>query len=708
MTFNKEISTYGERDVYYLLDDPENPLFPGKTVFLDAKTSDLVAIPDNLSPEATANVYHTGQYSLLMNAKLQVSGYTLATDAINACNDGVLVIEDFYQGWCLEHNGLMDGCNTGMNLGVGADGDHENHRNSMEAVHDLLSAISEETGTTFKGENHLGTSMGDAPALWSYAHSENRGILCITGCAEKHQKNAMISDEDYASMAGETAFVSESVHDATNRLTYTDKLVENGVNVYIFPDSNAHGAATKKFFNNQIFDALGGDKEKLEQLYESYAKAGGVQKIVVNENGEKVSVPVEFDELYKEVLLNKVDDKDLVATLRTLPDKAVIDIITTQLLPKEENDDNTRLNPVNFKETIEELEKDGRLATLLARNDDDILYQYIAIEDTANDMMGIINGSLLNNGIKNQTFGSTTIGFPNLVNSANSVLFSASSILNGIITNDAANIETILNNFVYLDNKYASAVSTVNLDFTDSGYTQGEVSINATSGGNTGIKSDFSVDTLEQGKAGKISMSDIDSILSGNTLVGPVADGLQNEYDEAAALKNSINNMLNLPQNIIKGDIWDAERERLQMLSDCCDLRMQASKTLESAYVRASKLVKDYIGSDSYLDDGEIPQYEAALRAAKAVPPIRGTGTFMYLEDGTKVELTEPNEPEYSEAQAQIPILEAMISKLEGLASIMNQANQIISDAVAEVNASYASVVKDIPNINVPNITITL
>ena len=199
-------------------------------------------------------------------------------------------------------------------------------------------------------------------------------------------------------------------------------------------------------------------------------------------------------------------------------------------------------------------------------------------------------------------------------------------------------------------------------------------------------------------KGGKFHLLFDNSILSGNTLIGKIGNGLNSEYEDAERLQNSIEDILALPK--AKGASWEAERVRLRKLADCCSARKLAVTTLEEAYIEALTLIRDYIGDDAYLDDGELDKYRQDLKNAKAVPAYRGTGGYIHLPNGMSYEITEPNEPEYSNAQKQIPIFEAKIKKLEGLASKLNEANQIVSDAMAEVSNSYAKKVQDIPIIN--------
>ena len=351
---------------------------------------------------------------------------------------------------------------------------------------------------------------------------------------------------------------------------------------------------------------------------------------------------------------------------------------------------------------IDILRSDDKLSGLLEKYDDEILYRFIDITDAVDGIIGSVNKTSFNNGINYQAFDDNTTGFPESLNMTNKLLFGASSSLLGIVVSDAANVGTILNNFIYLDNKYADAVTQLDNSFHNN-YIQNDASIDNANilDINTPSFMQFNLfGDLKPEHAGKISMSDISGILRGNTLIGQIGEGLKNEYDDAMDLKNKIDNMINLEQDVVKGKTWEAEKRRLMKLSDCCDLRMQAALTLQDAYISALTLVSNYIGDDAYLDDGELDRYRQDLKNAKAVPAYRGTGGYIHLPNGMSYEITEPNEPEYSNAQKQIPIFEAKIKKLEGLAGVLNQANQIVSDAAAKITNDYVRVVDSIPYVN--------
>ena len=87
-------------------------------------------------------------------------------------------------------------------------------------------------------------------------------------------------------------------------------------------------------------------------------------------------------------------------------------------------------------------------------------------------------------------------------------------------------------------------------------------------------------------------------------LIGKIGNGLNSEYEDAERLQNSIEDILALPK--AKGASWEAERVRLRKLADCCSARKLAVTTLEEAYIEALTLIRDYIGDDAYLDDGEL------------------------------------------------------------------------------------------------------
>ena len=341
-----------------------------------------------------------------------------------------------------------------------------------------------------------------------------------------------------------------------------------------------------------------------------------------------------------------------------------------------------------------------------ATSDDKVLFKFQDIVNKANNVITEINNTSFNaNGFDYQFSHDSTTDFPESLNMGNVLLYSISNNMLDEVSCDMNNVHKILEKFLQLDHDYKEkALDMMNEAYDNGNFFKDDVSLNKvnTSGA---MKVDYGIfgKKSSEGTAGRISMLDIDNILAGNTLSGYIGDGLKNEYDDAYRLQQQIDEMIYLSKDVACGKAWEAEKARLEKLSEFCSLRMEASQTLETAYIESLKLIRDYIGDDEYLDDGELDKYRQDLKTAKAVPPSIGTGAYIHLPNGMDYEIRKPNEPYYSDAQKQIPILEAKITKLEGLAAKLNDANKIICDAIDEVNSKYGNAVN---NYSIVNLTV--
>ena len=399
----------------------------------------------------------------------------------------------------------------------------------------------------------------------------------------------------------------------------------------------------------------------------------------------------------------------------------------------------------------ENSEKSGyvNLASGETVNDDNILFAFQEIVEKANNIVGEVNKTnFRNDGFDYQLCENSTSDFPESLNRGNAFLYGISNNLLNIVSSDSQNIGIMLNDFIALDNAYGKkAIQMMNDAYSSGNYFQSDISIDRTISGDID-NSYYGIfeENIKEGSAGKIAMSDIDSMLSGNMLTGKIANALNSEYDDANRLKATIEDVINLPQGVAMGSAWVAEKARLIELSDCCDIRMTSAKKLQEAYVDALKNIKDYydettnllVGSNinmgGVLDDGQIPVCEAKVTELQQeidnlrieydecliVPEtisvlVSGSGT----EDDPYRYETKPN-PEYQIARARIAEINVLIpqkneeinynmiyiSQLQGLANALNKSNEIVQNAILEINANYANAVKSIPIVNLSSISL--
>ncbi len=375
-------------------------------------------------------------------------------------------------------------------------------------------------------------------------------------------------------------------------------------------------------------------------------------------------------------------------------------------------------------------------------SDDNILFDFQAIIDKTNNVAGEVSKtSFRNDAFDYQLSENSTADFPESLNRSNAFLYGISSNLLNTVESDTKNIGQMLSDYITLDKAYGDkALEMMDGEYTSGKYFQTDILIDSTGGSdiNNAYYGLFA-DNVKEGSVGKIAMSDIDNILSGNMLIGKIGQGLNNEYEDAERLQNAIEEIINMSQGEAMGKSWQAEKDRLIHLADCCEARKIAVNNLQEAYIAALNHVKDYynetasmlagskIDLGESLDDGNIPIYEAKnvslhqeiadlkteYAECDAVPEMIGTGGYIHLPNGQSYEIMKHN-PAYDDARnrmAEIKILvpqkeeeiaynEIYIGRLKGLATTLNEANEIIQAAMEEINGNYAKMVNDIPIVN--------
>ena len=379
------------------------------------------------------------------------------------------------------------------------------------------------------------------------------------------------------------------------------------------------------------------------------------------------------------------------------------------------------------------------IASLVASTDIDFSIDFDSVmENTALMGKSITNTSLRDRAIQPCT---SEARFPYSLNEGCSYLYGSSKNLLYKMSRDVQSFEKIAAILQKVDeNELISLMnSTVGTD-NALGYGLEVQSLAFIDDGKNSYPYVFS-DLLSKGVVGSITMADIDSILQGNTLIGSIGNGLNDEIDEATRMINDIAAMKESTK--MTGPIWDLLCQRLDTYSICCNARIDAAKHMQETYISALNAIKDYynetaallagskINMNGALDDSQIPVCEATIAELEqdilnlqaeyaecsAVSPIRGTGRKHVDENGREWEETEPNEPQYTIAQnrmkeimkvdipekkADIAYNNTYIERLQGVAQLMNNVNETIQQAIDYASSEYINLVNSIEPLNVP------
>ncbi len=238
---------------------------------------------------------------------------------------------------------------------------------------------------------------------------------------------------------------------------------------------------------------------------------------------------------------------------------------------------------------------------------------------------------------------------------------------------------------------------------------------------------------VQSGGVGKISVSSLESAIKS------IVPALGSEVDRAKALNSSVTDFMSGigASNVLQGQVWEDVKTNMANYQNLLDANVKAATFIEDSVLTAMGMVSDYIqgASDkiaavgalanygglatsiSELDDSKLPELLAALTEMQAkIDETEATINQMeaskhMVDDGYTDELgnfiktgehQEPPEAEiqafrdklteYTEIKAT---LDAYKGVLEGLAPVVQAAQNLINDAVGQVKAMYENPVQD-------------
>ncbi len=342
-----------------------------------------------------------------------------------------------------------------------------------------------------------------------------------------------------------------------------------------------------------------------------------------------------------------------------------------------------------------------------------ISIEFISATNSTNSVISAISKTtFLNEGFNYQLCESTSI-FPDSLNNSNAFLFNTSGKLLTNLAQETVAIERILRNYSYLDKDLAFSAQMLGNGIG------GNIIINdATSQSARTIEIDrVYLDSfptnINIGSVGTINIIDIDNLLVGGELGGIIGNSLQNEIDDANYLKEVLNELINDPS--VNGPGWDSVKKHLNNYNSYCDMRINAAHILQEAYKKSLNMIKEYMDPYTELDDSKIDELkENIFTQERIIQHLKTRANYYYYETryeegnvkyeyGYQVKVYP-----YKFLLNQIPAheeiideIQKMLNKLEGLAPIMNEANQIIQDAIYEVNSLYNTPISQINPITV-------
>lgn len=334
-----------------------------------------------------------------------------------------------------------------------------------------------------------------------------------------------------------------------------------------------------------------------------------------------------------------------------------------------------------------------------------------------------VRGTLNINEYQN-TYCEGTSNIPSQLSNVQSSFVNISNNLNALLASETNVIASIAQTIYDMDVERANAAISLSdgsgLLSSNSSYSDFSCKYSTLDLNHNTISFDkflFNTGSHVEGNSGKICMSDIDAMLGGSSLTGPLHENFEAERISATQSKREIDNLISLisSNNNFQGQIWNNVADKLESYSTCMQMRIESANKLESAMVESLKLIKNYMGDYEELDDSRLPELrqrivetKAAIEQAKTIMTATKTVTHTYEDEKGILQYYYTTEFVYSadvrqqakafieQATLLIEELTNEVTKLEGLPAILAQAEQIINDAINDVYSTYAVNVQNI------------
>ena len=304
----------------------------------------------------------------------------------------------------------------------------------------------------------------------------------------------------------------------------------------------------------------------------------------------------------------------------------------------------------------------------------------------------------------------STSSFPQSVSSSNKLFQNTSSILISDLALLTDNMGKILQNYTYLEYYLQKDLSTLGEE--ELVKRPSDIIL-----GNAGeITKEKMYERLgievniKPGKIGTVNASDIVGLLKGDTLGGSLGSQLASEKENSRMLISQIDAFI--ASNSLTGPGSTTLLSELSNYKEYLTKRIKSAEYLEQEYVRALKVVKEYLGDDEYIDDSDLNELEIRLSGMKRMihelrSMLRNIPEYVTYKD-EKGEFVTCYNSRYSEVSGRISSLEKDIAELEpivtkkkNLSTVINKANEIIVDANLVVESDYTGEVLAIRNYEV-------
>lgn len=327
----------------------------------------------------------------------------------------------------------------------------------------------------------------------------------------------------------------------------------------------------------------------------------------------------------------------------------------------------------------------------------------VNVIDGINEICDGMNKSTALLSPSSQSFESTT-SIPGSISSAQNVYLGMSSDLLSSLNKELDLIQSIAQTYYDMDNSLASSASSL------SGGVSSNINSQLLSIANSDITSSitfnksFYFDMLSTGKSGKVVKSELEALVSGGSLSGVLHENFESERKSANDIKTAISNFTSNIGSSLQGEAWNKVKEKLFEYNSLMDKRIDSAEKLELAITEAINLILQYMEDYDELDDTKfqelkdeielikrnINKCEEIYNATHEVKTKDDKGKEKkYTEYTYSVDARNQAKKYIQEANEKLELINKELVKLEGLSEIINQAQDIINQALNEIYSSY-------------------
>lgn len=203
----------------------------------------------------------------------------------------------------------------------------------------------------------------------------------------------------------------------------------------------------------------------------------------------------------------------------------------------------------------------------------------------------------------------------------------------------------------------------------------------------------------------KIYLDEIDAFLSSGTI-----DTLTIDSKESTNINEAIDSFVTGSNGKLIGNHWDTYRTKFDSFSKALQTRIAVANKLGAAISEALQLLKDYLGEDQMLDSSQLDEYKKQRQTCQnSIDNLNSmltqTTQVQYTDASGQVQTrTEPlydaNEirSQIAVAQETLTELDRLITKIEGLDAVYNQAEGILKAAFGDIQTFQSEVEAIMPD----------